>query len=226
MTRKSFQWCLAAVALVSAITVYGGEWSIVTVEDMPEYFVAGKQASLRFTVRQHGMTLMSGAPVSVLATAPGLPEAKGTVSPTKAAGEYAALLTLPKAGEWTIRIETGLFVISGLLPVSAIQPGDAAPAPLSHVARGERLFVSKGCIGCHVNSEIAVKNMTTVGPDLTGRRFLVDYLRGVLADPSATLLRKPTETWEMPNLNLSSEDVAALVAYINRERPAAVSKAR
>jgi len=49
-------------------------------------------------------------------------------------------------------------------------------------------------------------------PDLTGRKFLYEYLREFLANPSSV-----KNGARMPNLGLGKDDISALVAFINRE---------
>ena len=59
-----------------------------------------------------------------------------------------------------------------------------------------------------------------VGPELTGKRFPDKYLNSLLADPEATLRRdSEPEGQEMPDLDLTESEIAALTAFINRERP-------
>ena len=48
-----------AAALIAGLTAMGG-WAVVTVKDLPEYVVAGRQYTLEFQVRQHGRTLLNG----------------------------------------------------------------------------------------------------------------------------------------------------------------------
>src|SRR3954469_583300 len=45
-----------APALIAGLTTMGG-WAVVTVKEVPEYFVAGQSYTLEFQVRQHGRTL-------------------------------------------------------------------------------------------------------------------------------------------------------------------------
>jgi mono/diheme cytochrome c family protein len=230
MLSRLFRACFpTAVAIALAVTAYAGGWATVTVRTMPEYFVVGKTANMTFFVRQHGVSPLDGLSVSVRAAAPGGLKAKaiGKAASSGVKGEYVAALTLPAPGLWTIEIDTGWPQTSPLLPIAAIQQGVAPPAPLSEVARGERLFVSKACITCHVNQEVAAKNLLTAGPELTGRTFPADYLRKFLADPAATLGKmSPPRIGEMPNQELTTEEIAAIVAFINRERPRTVSNVR
>ena len=225
MKRICVRWIAPAVLLlVLTMTVYGGGWASVTVKNLPEYFVAGKQATLTFVVRQHGISLTDRLPVTLIASAAGGPEAKAVITPT-GKGEYTAALILPRAGNWTIRIHIGLwesYPPYTLLPMQAIAADSPAPQALSEVAKGERLFVAKGCNGCHVNKEVAAENLVSVGPDLTGKKFPLDYLRKFLADPAGTKGKAPSPSYgEMPNLDLEKDEIAALAAFINRERPIA-----
>ena len=201
-------------------TAFAGGWAIVTVNDLAEYAVSGKPVILTFTVRQHGVTLLNGLKASVRATASGHPDARAAASPTGKSGEYAATLTFPEAGAWTIRIDSGFNAIeTSLLPVNVIDAGSPSPVRLSPAARGEHLFVAKGCIGCHRHQEVAAQTLVSAGPDLTGKRFPPDHLKEFLADPGKTLKRSAKlEYGQMPNLNLEEQEIAALVAFINRDR--------
>jgi cytochrome c553 len=202
-----------------AVTAYAGGWATITVKHMPEYLVVGKPAELRLLVRQHGVSPLDGLTVAVRATAPGGIEARSVAkSVAGAEGEYAALLTVPSAGDWTIRIDTDWPATPPLLPVTAIPHGGAPPA-LSRVDRGKRLFVSKACLTCHINKDVSAKNLLSAGPELTGRTFQPDYLRKFLADPAETLGKaSPPRVGEMPNQQLTADEIDALVAFINRQR--------
>ncbi len=51
---------LKLVAALTAGLVPMGGWAVVTVKDLPEYFVAGQQYTIEFQVRQHGHGARSG----------------------------------------------------------------------------------------------------------------------------------------------------------------------
>jgi hypothetical protein len=209
-----------ASATMVAVTAYAGGWATVTVKKMPEYFVVGKPAELRLLVRQHGVSPLDGLTVAVRATAPGGIEARAIARAVAGVtGEYVALLTMPSAGDWTIRIDTDWPATPSLLPVTAIPDGGSPPAALSRVDRGKRLCVSKACLTCHVNQDVSAKNLLSAGPELTGRTFQPDYLRKFLADPAGTLGKSsPPRVGEMPNQQLTGDEIDALVALINRQR--------
>jgi hypothetical protein len=66
---------------------------------------------------------------------------------------------------------------------------------------------------------VSGKNLLSAGPELTGRTFQPNYLRKFLADPAGTLGKaSPPRAGEMPNQQLTADEIDALVAFINRER--------
>ena len=208
MTRKSLPFTLSALLLLPALAL--GGWAVVTVEDLPDYVVAGKPLTLTFTVRQHGRTPLSGLSPRVEATSAGV-EAKAEAVARGPVGQYQATLTLPQPGSWVITVHSGFGASKAtLLPLPAVAPG-SQPALLSEPERGARLFAAKGCVTCHV--QIAV------GPDLKDKRFDPEFLRRFLADPSL-LPAAPGQSFGMPNLNLKPAEIASLVAYLNTERHA------
>src|SRR5439155_947770 len=144
-----------ALVFILISAAFAGGWAIVTLDDFPEYAVAGKPVNLTFAVRQHGMTLLPGLHPTIRATtATGL-TSKANVVPAAGRGQYTAALTLPQQGEWTITIASGFNDSNVPLPaVKVIAPGAPAASPFSPPARGLRLFRSKGCIGCHRHIEV------------------------------------------------------------------------
>jgi mono/diheme cytochrome c family protein len=222
--RKSRKFLGAGLVLALAVTAYAGGWAVLTVQNLPEYFVAGTPSSLVFKIRQHGRTLVDGVSPSISVSEKSGLTAKVVVSPTGNLGEYKAVFTLPQAGDWTIAA-SGLLLGDDLklLPVRAVRAGETPPS-LSAVSQGERLFLAKGCITCHANKDVAAAasvRSLEIGPDLTGRKYPASFLKDVLTDPQKALKKKPSETWEMPNLGLSQAEIDALSAFMNRERTAA-----
>lgn len=105
-------------------------------------------------------------------------------------------------------------------PVSSDASGDPAAAGAS-AETGEQLSRSQGCAGCHgrdfeggagpgwvglAGSEILLADGTTVIAD-------DEYLTTAIADPSAQL--HEGYTLRMPANNLTDEEIAHIVAYIN-----------
>ena len=214
MTRRSFRFVLPAVLALPVLGAYPGGWAAITVEDLPDYVVARQPVDLSFTVRQHGVTPLSGLSASVAATDGSL-EASAAAIPGQGAGRYIATLTLPRSGEWTITIQSGFRGSNTtLLPLPAIDAGTRAP-PLAEAERGRRLFVAKGCVTCHVHSGVQGRSLS-IGPELTGRRYPAAFLGQFLANP-AMISAPRGGTWDMPNLNLKQGEIAALVAFINGE---------
>ena len=220
MRRLPLRFAIPALLPFLIVTAaFAGGWAIVTVADLPDYAVSGRPVSLRFTVRQHGITPLAGLEPGVRASAPGQPDVTSSAAPTGTSGEYAATMTFRQAGAWTIRIDSGFNANeTTLLPLTVIDGASPPPAPLPAAARGEHLFVAKGCIGCHRHQQIAVETRASTGPNLTARRFPADRLREFLADPGKTLKRSGAlEYGQMPNLDLEMPEIDALVALVNRD---------
>jgi len=194
--------------LLPALMAHAGGWAVITVDDLPDYAEAGKPLTLSFMVRQHGMTPLDQLRSSVEATS-GRLKATGTVRPAGERGKYAAFLTLPNPGDWSITIRSG-FGNSDvtLLPLPVVKHGASLTPPVTDIERGSRLFVAKGCVTCHAQ--------IGVGPKLDGKRFDVAYISGFLANPPSTPSQPGKAT--MPNLGLRQREIASLVAYLNSDR--------
>jgi len=206
--------CLFLASLIAAAI---GGWAVITVEQLPDYVVAVQPVTLTFTVRQHGVTRLSGLKPSIEARS-GDVTTTATASPGRETGQYVSTLSFPRAGEWRITIHSGFLDRQvTLLPVAAIAPGAAAPPSPSEPERGRRLFVAKGCVTCHVHREVAGSGVVAVGPELTNHPLPTDYLKEFLANPG---VGPQNGTARMPNLGLESQEIAALVAFLSAERHA------
>jgi mono/diheme cytochrome c family protein len=200
----------AVLILAVAGTLGAEDLPTITLNDFPEYAVAGTPLKLTFTARNQGQAGLPGLRPTIRAMSNGGLFAKSNAIPGKDRGEYTATLTLPREGEWTIMIASG--VNGGTLtlpPMKVIAPRTAAPPPFSPNTRGLRLFATKGCVACHRHIEVNPGQVVDAKLDLSGKRFPQDYLRKFLADPSV----KPAD---MPNLKLKNDEIEALAAFINK----------
>jgi mono/diheme cytochrome c family protein len=207
---------LVVMLLVPITLASAGGWATITVEELPEYVVAGQPAELTFTIRQHGVSPMDElAPVVEAKSASR--KATFPARPGKTPGEYYVPLTVPEAGEWKVTINSGFGPSKvTLMPIRTIARGAPVPAPLSDFDRGHSLFVAKGCVTCHTHAKVPGSGAVKAGPDLTMPRLAGDYLTKFLADPSIT---PPRGDMRMPNLNLDAKEIHALVAFIAPEKP-------
>jgi cytochrome c2 len=121
----------------------------------------------------------------------------------------------------------GLVVSAGSIVSAADQPEAEAevsvPTEMESVSvdktvsqadLGRELFIAKGCPVCHSHAETN-KNREfgiDMGPDLTNLTASPEYLRLWLKDPLAA-----KSTAQMPQLELSAEEIEALIAFINSD---------
>jgi cytochrome c2 len=131
-------------------------------------------------------------------------------------GLIGLLISFRQGKRWAAAL-----AVIGLILTSMAFSGAAKPAShvegqmetnISQAELGQQLFVTKGCVTCHVNNRLA--NMPqydsfNVGPNLTNLAAQPKFLQAWLADPPA--LKPDTQ---MPNLNLSEEEINALVAFL------------
>jgi mono/diheme cytochrome c family protein len=205
----------SALAITTIAATRLGGWAVVTVENPPDYLVAGNATELTFTVRQHGMTLLSDLRPRIEASAAGR-RVTGSAWQILQPGTYRGTITVPDTGTWQITVQSGFGRSKGtLLPLRAVDSPLHAPPPLAPPERGRRLFAAKGCVTCHVHGGVEIVGELQMAPDLTERRFPADYLAKFLANPS---IKTPTMDLRMPNLGLKQAEIASLVAFINSER--------
>lgn len=215
---RQAQLVMSLVVLLAcgvAWTTYAGGWAVITVEELPDYFVAGKPVTLPFTVRQHGMRLLNDLTPTVQLNS-GNEYVSALVR--REGGRYLASFNVPRAGEWVVAINSS-FLNSRitLAPIQAVKAESAAPQ-LSAVERGRRLYVAKGCIGCHQHNGAGASVLFPFGPDLSAKRYRAETLKRILEDPLATLQTQPNKFPQMPVLNLKPAEIEALTAFINADR--------
>ena len=204
---------VAAVSIPTAAFTFGG-WAVTTVENLPEYAVAGKPFELTYTVRQHGIGLLSALNGAVTATSGS--EVKNFGAQGAGEGMYRAMITIPKAGEWDLTIQTGFMGNRvSLMPIKVVAANAPTPAPMSPIDRGHQLFVAKGCASCHSHQLTKEFNLTKMGPDLSEPKFAAPYLTRFLENPAVKTDWKTDQ--RMPNLGLKPAEISALVAFLNKK---------
>lgn len=204
--------------LLPGVLAIAGGWAVVSVENPPEFGVAGTPLPLTFAVRQHGVTPLKDLQ-PVIEARSGSQELRFAAKETAQPGTYAANVRLPEPGSWSITIRSGFGTSKlTLLPLRVIQDPAKPPAPLAEVERGRLLFVAKGCVGCHVRNELGgAEDAPNFGPDLTGKHFDKDFLSRWLVDPGS--MGPPRyDKGPMPNPHLTGVEIAALSTYLNSPR--------
>jgi len=209
----------AVAALVAGVVTMGG-WAVVTVKDLPEYFIAGKQYTIEFQVRQHGRTLLSGLRPQLVINRPGAREVVIPAVARSAEGTYAVTFTAPAPAPAPAASEVRFTIRSGfmnnelrLYPQPVIAAGTSRPAMAAR-DRGQMLFVAKGCNTCHSNIDLADRpdnQLVTVGPELGGRHLAREYVIQKVKNPASE---------KMPDLGLTDAEANAIAALLNGGRGA------
>lgn len=135
-----------------------------------------------------------------------------TAEPTGSRGHYQITLVFPAEGQWNWSVlpfgEVGDYPASILSPLQVNAKLDTAA-----VARGQALFLNKGCVSCHVNTRVQGNTVNDSAPNLTAYTNDADFLRHWLADPKAV---RPTTA--MFNLHLNEQEIEDLIVFLNTPR--------
>lgn len=207
---------LKLIAVAAAGFVAMGGWAVVTVQELPEYFVAGRPYTIEFKIRQHGRNLLSDLEPELIVSTSG-PRLAGLLgganeqripAKARAAGTYAATFTAPANGPLYLTIKSSFGASDlRLYPVPVIAAGAAAPTILP-ADRGRALFVAKGCNACHTNADLVDRpdnQQIKVGPELGGHRLAREYVIQKMKNPASA---------NMPDLELTDGEVGAIAAFL------------
>jgi mono/diheme cytochrome c family protein len=217
---------LKLVSVLAAGFVTMGGWAVLTVQELPEYFVAGRPYTIEFKIRQHGRHLLSDLEPELIVSTSG-PRLAGMFGganeqriPAKArsAGTYAATFTAPTTGPLYLTIKSSFGASNlRLYPAPVIAAGAPAPTMLP-ADRGRTLFVAKGCNACHTNADLVDRpdnQQIKAGPELGGHRLTREYVIQKMKTPASE---------NMPDLGLSDAEVAAIATFLAGDRSAATGR--
>lgn len=170
-------------------------------QPMPELTVTASTVSATVPQSTSPLPFVLGA-VGLVGLAGSLVALVRTKSPWAAAGALAAALL-------------GAYGFALVAPQTSASEPKVVAAPVVNVEQGQWLFIAKGCVVCHTHDAVAdVKKVIGFSnedaPNLTNFTADPDYLARWLADPAAL---KPGTY--MPNLNLSDDEIGALILFIN-----------
>ncbi|MCB0064316.1 MAG: c-type cytochrome [Caldilineaceae bacterium] len=130
LTRKLFALLVSFVLLLTtALPLWAGGWVVVTLDELPRQLHAGEALTLRFTIRQHGQTLINlsgpgplleahhaetGAQIAVVGAREGF------------TGHYRADVIFPTAGMWEWQIVPRPFPAGAAMPPLVVQAAAVA----------------------------------------------------------------------------------------------------
>ena len=224
------------LASTAAYSAYGG-WAVVKVNKVPDAWVVGKPLILSWEVRQHGIRRMGAEDnlIPTLEARSGSRVVSGTAAAYSEEGwkGFRGTIVFPATGDWQVTINSGFGgaravlvpwrVVDSVRTIRGTVEEHLATLGIprfSEVERGRRLFVSQGCVSCHVHRSVEITGqMSTFGPELTDRRLPADYLAKFLANPS--IKPETPGKMRMPNLDLREKEITPLVAFLTAEQRAA-----
>lgn len=122
---------------------------------------------------------------------------------------------------WQCGLIAGLLLV-GVQHLAAQDAPCSLPVDTAMAKRGQALYTSRACLGCH-----SIGQGKRVGPDLKGvtaqrelawlRRWLKDPAAMLATDSLAKALLAQYDNVPMPTLRLADNEVEALIHYIARE---------
>ena len=172
MTSRARMWLTAGALMTAAVSVRAGGWSVITVTELPEFVRAGEPFTMTYAVRQHGVSPASGLHGRIQARLDTDTVVLAASVPEKA-GFYKATLTLPRAGRWTLNVNSGF--VEGMTgrptadippdgpPMTLVVVAATAPPPAAQTLaeRGLHLYAAKGCVTCHAHARMRRRARST-----------------------------------------------------------------
>lgn len=124
---------IVLVALAFSIPAMAGGWAVITLESLPTDVAAGQPQTVRFTVRQHGRTLMPDLEPTITArnAANGDSLLIDALPVNGSPGYYEATLTFPSGGSWEWSIQA--FSMDQRMPDLVVSASPLASTPLPKV---------------------------------------------------------------------------------------------
>jgi cytochrome c2 len=109
------------VGVFGALPALAGGWAVVTLDELPADVVAETPFTVRFSVRQHGQSLIGGLAPEITAVHPETGQSITVqAEAAKQNGYYAATITLPGEGQW--RWHINVFGADQPMPDITVQP--------------------------------------------------------------------------------------------------------
>jgi hypothetical protein len=202
----------AVLGVVAGGVLQAGGWAVVTLQNVPEYLAVGRPATVVFRIRQHGQTLLNGLDGRIEARQ-GSTLVRATANKLPPDGTYAATLTLPAAGRWTVSVigGSGLIGDTQSMVLDAVDAGRPAPA-IAAEDRGRQIFAGKGCVTCHSHSAFhGTRSVDFV--NLSAKRYTPGQVKAFLISVAA----RPgdiSSPQKMPDLGLVAAEIDLLAAFL------------
>ncbi|HET9416203.1 MAG TPA: FixH family protein [Candidatus Limnocylindria bacterium] len=146
-SRNRIIWALLAASLASLMAgaaVAGNYAEVGYTDGMDAPPTAGEEREIRFSLMQHGVTPVDFGQVTLIATMPGA-QPVTVAAASLGAGEWAATLTFPTAGDWQLRVTHSEFETPPAHAVSVAEAALSWPAsavPIAGIGLGAVVLVA------------------------------------------------------------------------------------
>jgi hypothetical protein len=125
MIRRTPLIATLSLCSLAGIALAGGP-AVVSMIPSPHAVVAGQATALEFSITACGQPMKTLSP-SVRSTA-GRLDLASKATPLAAAGRYTSSVTFPRAGDWTVVVNTGLATRKHAFHVRVLPAGSVARA--------------------------------------------------------------------------------------------------
>lgn len=119
---------MGLILLLSNSAAFAGGWAVITIDSLPGEIRVGEAFTIEFSVRQHGVTPMSGLEPTISAQNPETGEMiTFTAEPGAETGDYTATLKLPTVGQWSWSVQA--FTMDQAMPALEVLPSSLVELP-------------------------------------------------------------------------------------------------
>lgn len=116
------------ILLLFYSAAFAGGWAVITIDSLPGEIRAGEAFTIEFSVRQHGVTPMSGLEPTISVSNPETGETIAfRAEPGAETGDYKATLNLPTVGEWSWSVQA--FTMDQAMPALEVLPAQLVELP-------------------------------------------------------------------------------------------------
>lgn len=143
-TGASFAATILIVLALGSSQARAGGWAVSTLDPLRQVPVAGRDLTVGFTIRQHGVTLISLTDTAITIHRNGGNDRVRFPAKEDTTGHYVAIVRFPTGGAWSWEVQQGWFAPQdlGTISVRSSSPPELARQGRRVVPRSVRLALA------------------------------------------------------------------------------------